>query len=145
MYKGKQLFILISFVGIFGYLLFLSTNSVSAGAKLVNSKTSTSTSGSGEPFGGRVTYKTPCTCAEGYQVTVSGPNGSSGTYLETSAANAHKAYNISMGRFVLGKYTKGGSCMVTSGPSCVDIGISKGTITMFGVSFGSASYFSLPV
>lgn len=143
MYKGKQLFILISFAGILIFSLFFHSQSVSAGAKLVNSKTSTSASNTGEPFGGRVTYKTPCTCAEGYQVTITGPNGSSGTYLETSAAKAHKAYNISPGRFVLGKYTKGGSCMVTSGPSCVDIGISKGTITMFGVSFGSASYFKL--
>lgn len=94
-----------------------------------------SSSNSGESFGGRVTYTTPCTCGEGYQVTVSGGKHS-GTYLYSSTSKAYKAYFVSSGRNLLGKYKKEKvQCMVYRGNSCQDIGISKGPITMFGASF----------
>ncbi len=126
MIKKKQLNTLL----LLGVILFL------AGIILPQHKTQAGF-GFGNAFGGRVTLKLPCDCDGGTssQITIQGSGQSSGTYLDSGTARAYKYFSISPGRRILGKYTSGGACLYTVPDGCVDRGITKGTITMFGVSF----------
>lgn len=93
------------------------------------------------PFGGKVTLKESCTCSPGdYLLTVTGPKGSSGTYLYSPLAGT-KTYSkgkVKQGSYLLGKYSSGGEClMIAPDPvdPCEPILASKGTIKFIGTSF----------
>ncbi len=86
-------------------------------------------------FGGRVTSKIPCTCSTGYQITVSGPGQSNGTYLDLGSEKSYSHNVITPGRNLLGGYTPGGVCLIGEAPYCEELNISKGTVSFFGASF----------
>ncbi|MCC6323617.1 hypothetical protein IT400_02370 [Candidatus Nomurabacteria bacterium] len=89
----------------------------------------------GNYFGGRIVSIVPCTCSIGYQVGITGPGTSTGTYLYTGFSTGYRNYLPSFGRNILGGYTPGGICMVGVAPICEPLNISKGTFSFFGVSF----------
>ncbi|MFA7192227.1 MAG: hypothetical protein WC089_02945 [Candidatus Paceibacterota bacterium] len=99
--------------------------------------TETEASYSGSYFGGKVMVKESCTCSPGdYLLTISGPKGSSGTYLYSPLAGT-KTYSrgtVKQGSYLLGQYSSGGSCLMLGTP-CEPITASKGTIKFVGTSF----------
>ncbi|MDQ5971196.1 MAG: hypothetical protein QG566_142 [Patescibacteria group bacterium] len=134
-FEYKKIKALIFITSFFVLAVFILPIPAGAGAKLVNSTKSPSSSQSGAslPFGGRVVAKVQCTCSAGSQVTITGGQFS-GTYLDTGGAQSFARYYISPGRNILAKYTPGGQCLMAGEP-CTTLPITKGTITMFGVSF----------
>lgn len=92
----------------------------------------------GSYFGGQVVSKIMCTCNvdEGYQLTINGPFGSSGTYLENSMTRIYGNGEISMMSRLLGKTIEGGVCMVGTQPYCTELPITEGTIDYTGLAPG---------
>lgn len=92
----------------------------------------------GSYFGGQVVFKVECTCNVdgGSQLTINGPFGSSGTYLENSMTRIYGNGEISMMSRLLGKTTEGGVCLVGTQPYCTELPITKGTIDYTGLASG---------
>lgn len=92
----------------------------------------------GSYFGGQVMSKIMCSCNVdgGYQLTISGPFGSSGTYLENSMTRIYGNGEISMMSRLLGKATQGGVCLIGAQPYCTELPITEGTIDYTGLASG---------
>ena len=91
-----------------------------------------STSGGGQRyFGGKITAMVPCPDEGGQAIILTG-GLSSGTYFYLpGSVRLYRNYNVTPGKWVLGKYVSGGVCTADGVPV---ITISKGTITFVGTS-----------
>ncbi len=87
-------------------------------------------------FGGRITSTMQCNCSGGSQVTISGLGAKySGTYLYLPGATQIRGKgNVLSGRFIIGKYSPGGECMMGTQPYCIVLPISKGTMNLIGTN-----------
>ncbi|MEY2671904.1 MAG: hypothetical protein RL687_321 [Candidatus Parcubacteria bacterium] len=88
-------------------------------------------------FGGKIISMVTCSCnTDGSsQISISGPGGSSGTYLYSSSAKTYSRNSVKMGSYLLGKYSSGGSCLIGVAPKCTTLPITKGTVSYTGTSF----------
>lgn len=114
----KDLFF--SLLIVFGF--FISTVSVAYGASL-------------PWFGGRIVSNIDCSCSFGQQITITGyPATFSGTYLYVPGETQVKGKgNVISGKFILGKYSSGGECLLIGEP-CYSIPITKGTMSVIGTN-----------
>lgn len=92
----------------------------------------------GRYFGGQVQTKIKCTCNVdgGYQLTINGPYGSSGTYLENEMTRIIGNGQVGMMGRLLGKARDGGVCLIGKQPYCTQLPITKGTIDYTGLASG---------
>ncbi|MFA6524482.1 MAG: hypothetical protein WC264_03685 [Candidatus Paceibacterota bacterium] len=87
-------------------------------------------------FGGNIKSVIPCTCSGGSKVTIMGlPTFFSGSYLYMPGETQVRGKgNVVSGRQILGLYSFGGTCKVVVGEACINLRISKGTMTMIGTN-----------
>ncbi|MFA6324824.1 MAG: hypothetical protein WCX46_01195 [Candidatus Paceibacterota bacterium] len=86
-------------------------------------------------FGGKIVSITNCTCSEGSAVTIVGyPSIFSGTYLYLPGSTmARGKGSVMSGKFIVGQYTPGGSCLLIGEP-CIPSPISKGTMKLISTN-----------
>jgi len=89
------------------------------------------------PFGGKVNEVTYCTCLAnpGIVLDVGEPN-SAKVFVSPLLTRIYSQYDIySTGQWVLGNYSKGGTCLKQAYPTCTSTGVTPdGTATMIGTS-----------
>ena len=130
--QTKMLILLLAILILSIFAVNIMADSTSGGPSTSGSS-KLSTSGGGQRyFGGRVTAMVPCTCSTGYQLTISG-GLSTGTYLYSNA-RLYRNFNVAPSKWVLGGYGSGGQCKITIPDGCVDLPITKGTITFIATS-----------
>ncbi len=125
-HTNKNIFITAIFITALFGLFMLPSRPSQAGAKLVNSKS--------QLYAGKVDKMTPCECSGGFQVIIKGGR-SPGNYLYVPGeTKAFKNRAISAGRFIMGRRSSGGECVITP-PDCKEtLDVSGGTISSFGSS-----------
>ena len=88
-------------------------------------------------FGGNITTVVQCTCSPGSQVTIANTGHNAmfnGTYLYSPATIKMGGKGIPGGTQILGLYSSGGTCQMTAYPKCIDLPISRGTMTIIGTN-----------
>jgi hypothetical protein len=95
-----------------------------------------STGGPPIAYGGKVTRVTRCTCGPSSMLDINQASGGTIQLIYTpGATTVYSNFNVNgTGQQVLGQYTAGGQCMVTSASGCTAQGAPKGTLKTIGTS-----------